>query len=47
MFTFGPTLKLVQFGLIALGLGWVGLIVDAWRLTRPRELRPAAGSSSQ
>ena len=38
MITFGPTLKLIQFVLIALGLGWVGLIVDAWRLAHPREL---------
>jgi hypothetical protein len=38
MITFGPSLKLIQFGLVALGLGWVGLIVDAWRLTHPREL---------
>jgi LCP family protein required for cell wall assembly len=36
--TFGPTLTAIRVGLIALGLGWVALIVDAWRLARPRDL---------
>jgi polyisoprenyl-teichoic acid--peptidoglycan teichoic acid transferase len=34
----GPTLKAIQIGIIVVGLGWVALIVDAWRLAHPREL---------
>ncbi len=36
--TFGPTLVAIQIMIITLGLGWVALIVDAWRLAHPREL---------
>jgi polyisoprenyl-teichoic acid--peptidoglycan teichoic acid transferase len=36
--TLGPTLKAIQIGIIIVGLGWVALIVDAWRLAHPREL---------
>ena len=36
--TFGPTLSAIRVGLITLGLCWVALIVDAWRLARPRDL---------
>ena len=36
--TLGPTLKAIQIGIIVVGLGWVALIVDAWRLAHPREL---------
>src|SRR5512133_119348 len=36
--TFGPTLTAIRVGLIAFGLGWVALIVDAWRLAHPRDL---------
>ncbi len=38
LFTNGSTLRVVQFGLIALGLGWGLLFIDAWRLARPPEL---------
>jgi polyisoprenyl-teichoic acid--peptidoglycan teichoic acid transferase len=38
MLTSGPTLTAVQILIITLGLGWVALLVDAWRLARPREL---------
>ena len=38
LFTNGSTLRVVQFGLIALGLGWGLLLIDAWRLARPPEL---------
>ena len=36
--TFGPTLRVIQFGLIALGIGWGLLFLDAWRISRPPEL---------
>lgn len=36
--TFGPTVSAIRVGLITLGLCWVALIVDAWRLARPRDL---------
>jgi LCP family protein required for cell wall assembly len=36
--SFGFTVKVMQFGLITLGLGWAALIVDAWRLGHPQEL---------
>ena len=38
LLTFGPTLRVVQGGLIALGIGWGLLLVDAWRISRPPEL---------
>jgi LCP family protein required for cell wall assembly len=38
LLTSGLTLRLVQLGLIALGLGWGLLLVDAWRISRPPEL---------
>ncbi len=38
VFTFGPTLRIVQFGLIAIGIGWAALLLDAWRISRPPEL---------
>ncbi|HPU12805.1 MAG TPA: LCP family protein [Aeromicrobium sp.] len=35
-----PTLlTLGRWALIALAIGWVGLIIDAWRLGRPRQLQ--------
>jgi polyisoprenyl-teichoic acid--peptidoglycan teichoic acid transferase len=37
--TFGPTLRAMQILIILLGLGWVALIIDAWRLARPWELK--------
>jgi polyisoprenyl-teichoic acid--peptidoglycan teichoic acid transferase len=36
--TSGPALTAIQILIITLGLGWVALIVDAWRLAHPREL---------
>lgn len=39
--TNAPLLKLGQWLLVALSLGWVVLILDAWRLGRPRELQGA------
>lgn len=36
--TFGPTLRVVQVALIALGIGWGLLLLDAWRISRPPEL---------
>jgi hypothetical protein len=36
--TFGPTLVTLQIMVITLGLGWVVLIVDAWRLAQPWDL---------
>lgn len=38
LFTFGPTLRVVQIVLIALGVGWGLLLIDAWRIARPPEL---------
>ena len=35
--TLGPTLKALPIAIVILGLGWVGLIVDAWRLANPGE----------
>jgi polyisoprenyl-teichoic acid--peptidoglycan teichoic acid transferase len=35
--TLGPTLKALQIGAVIVGLGWVGLVVDAWRLANPGE----------
>ena len=40
--TFGPALVAIQILIIMLGLGWVGLIVDAWRLAHPWELQRRA-----
>ncbi len=36
--TFPPTLRIVQALVIVLGIGWIGLFVDAWRISRPPEL---------
>ena len=36
--TLGPTLGAIKIVIIMLGLGWVALIVDAWRLAHPWEL---------
>jgi LCP family protein required for cell wall assembly len=36
--TFGPTIVTLQVIIIMLGLGWVLLIVDAWRLAQPWDL---------
>jgi polyisoprenyl-teichoic acid--peptidoglycan teichoic acid transferase len=36
--TYSFTLRLVQFVLIALGIGWGLLFLDAWRISRPPEL---------
>ncbi|MCW2802616.1 MAG: putative LytR family regulatory protein [Propionibacteriaceae bacterium] len=38
MFTFGPTLRVVQAVMIAVGIGWALLLLDAWRIARPPEL---------
>ncbi len=35
--TLAPTLEALQIGIVIVGLGWVGLIVDAWRLANPGE----------
>ena len=35
--TLAPTLKAIQIGIVVVGLGWVVLIVDAWRLANPGE----------
>jgi polyisoprenyl-teichoic acid--peptidoglycan teichoic acid transferase len=35
--TLAPTLKALQIGIVIVGLGWVGLIIDAWRLANPGE----------
>lgn len=35
---FPPTLRIVQALVIILGVGWIGLFVDAWRISRPPEL---------
>jgi polyisoprenyl-teichoic acid--peptidoglycan teichoic acid transferase len=35
--TLGPILKALQIGAVIVGLGWVGLVVDAWRLANPGE----------
>jgi polyisoprenyl-teichoic acid--peptidoglycan teichoic acid transferase len=35
--TLAPTLKALQIGIVVVGLGWVALIVDAWRLANPGE----------
>jgi len=35
----GPTLIAIQIVIVTLGLGWVGLIVDAWRLAHPWEFQ--------
>jgi LCP family protein required for cell wall assembly len=39
--TLGPTLIAIQVMIIMLGLGWVALIVDAWRLSHPWEFQGA------
>jgi len=36
--TSGVTLRLVQVGLVVLGVGWGLLFLDAWRISRPPEL---------
>lgn len=38
LLTAGLTLRVVQLGLVVLGLGWGALLVDAWRISRPPEL---------
>jgi polyisoprenyl-teichoic acid--peptidoglycan teichoic acid transferase len=38
----GPTLIAIQIVIVTLGLGWVGLIVDAWRLAHPWEFQRSA-----
>lgn len=38
LLAFPPTLRIVQVVLAVLGLGWGGLLVDAWRIARPPEL---------
>ncbi|MET0694181.1 MAG: LCP family protein [Propionibacteriaceae bacterium] len=38
IFTYGPALRVLQVALIALGVGWGALLVDAWRISRPPEL---------
>ena len=35
--TLAPTLKAIQIGIVVVGLGWIALIVDAWRLANPAE----------
>ena len=40
--TLGPALVAIQILIIMLGLGWVALIVDAWRLAHPWELQHRA-----
>ena len=35
--TLAPTLTALQIGIVIVGLGWVVLIVDAWRLANPGE----------
>jgi polyisoprenyl-teichoic acid--peptidoglycan teichoic acid transferase len=37
----GPTMSVIQIMIITLGLGWVVLIVDAWRLAHPWEFQHA------
>jgi LCP family protein required for cell wall assembly len=37
--TLGTVLTAIKIVIITLGLGWVALIVDAWRLARPWEFR--------
>lgn len=36
--TFGPTLRVLSLLLVAAGVGWALLLVDAWRIARPPEL---------
>ncbi len=38
IFTADPVLRVVQVLLIAIGIGWALLLIDAWRLSRPPEL---------
>lgn len=38
LLTYGPTLRVVQVGLVVLGVAWGALLLDAWRLSRPPEL---------
>ena len=39
--TLGPTLIAIQIMIIMLGLGWVALIIDAWRLSHPWKFQGA------
>ncbi len=38
LFTYPPTLRVIQIGLIVLGIAWGLLMLDAWRIARPPEL---------
>lgn len=38
IFTADPVLRVVQVLLVAVGIGWALLLLDAWRLSRPPEL---------
>jgi LCP family protein required for cell wall assembly len=38
MITAAPALVVIKIALITFGLGWVGLLADAWRLAHPWEL---------
>ncbi len=38
MLTTGPTLRLVQVGLIVVAIGWGLLLLDAWRISHPPDL---------
>ena len=40
VFTAGPVLVVIQIGMVLVGLGWVVLLLDAWRISRPPELAP-------
>ncbi|GAA3607175.1 LCP family protein [Microlunatus ginsengisoli] len=38
LFTYPLTLRVIQIGLVVLGIGWGILLLDAWRIARPPEL---------
>ena len=38
LFTYPPTLRVIQIGLIVLGICWGLLMLDAWRIARPPDL---------
>jgi polyisoprenyl-teichoic acid--peptidoglycan teichoic acid transferase len=40
VFTVGPVLVAIQIAIVLVGLGWVVLVLDAWRISRPPELAP-------
>ena len=38
VFTYGPVLRLIQVAMVVGGIGWIFLLLDAWRISQPPDL---------